>query len=167
LTFLGRALALVGRADARQILEDAVAHGESIRFTAFHPMALTSLAEAYSRNGGRAEAKTMLTRALDLARTNGQRAQEIDALLGLGELHASADVPDVEQGQANLREALAIAEELGTRPLVAHCHLGLGKLHRRAGKAALAAEHLNAATAMYRTMNMRYWLDQATGEQRP
>ena len=32
------------------------------------------------------------------------------------------------------RQALALADELGMRPLVAHCHLGLGKLYRRTGK---------------------------------
>ena len=32
------------------------------------------------------------------------------------------------------RGALALAGELGMRPLVAHCHLGLGKLYRRTGK---------------------------------
>jgi class 3 adenylate cyclase/tetratricopeptide (TPR) repeat protein len=156
LSFLGRAFALVGRADARQALEDAGAHIEAIRFTAFHPSTLTALAEVYGRDGRRADAKAMLDRALDLARTNGQRAQEVDALLALGELTASAD---------SFRQALGIAEELGARPLIAHCHLGLGKLHRRAGKNDLAAEHLNAATAMYRAMSMPYWFDQATTEQ--
>jgi hypothetical protein len=29
---------------------------------------------------------------------------------------------------------MALAEELGMRPLIAHCHLGLGKLYQSAGK---------------------------------
>jgi hypothetical protein len=32
--------------------------------------------------------------------------------------------------------------ELGTRPLVAHCHLGLGKRYRRTGKRERAQAHL-------------------------
>jgi len=39
------------------------------------------------------------------------------------------------------REALAIAEPRGMRPLVAHCHLGIGKLYRRTGKPKQAREH--------------------------
>ena len=31
------------------------------------------------------------------------------------------------------RQALALAEELGMRPLVAHCHLSLGKLYATTG----------------------------------
>jgi hypothetical protein len=56
---------------------------------------------------------------------------------------------------------MALASELGLRPLVAHCHLGLGKLYRLAGTRQEAQEHLNTATAMYREMDMRYWLEQA------
>jgi hypothetical protein len=37
-------------------------------------------------------------------------------------------------GLAGFPAVLALAEELGMRPLVAHCHLGLGKLYRHAGK---------------------------------
>jgi hypothetical protein len=38
---------------------------------------------------------------------------------------------DTERGDAHYRQALALAEPRGMRPLVAHCHLGLGKLYRR------------------------------------
>jgi hypothetical protein len=50
------------------------------------------------------------------------------------------------------------------RPVVAHCHLGLGKLYRGAGRRDPAQEHLRAATAMYREMDMRFWLEQAEGQ---
>ena len=59
---------------------------------------------------------------------------------------------------------MALAEELGLRPLVAHCHLGLGKLYRRGGKREEAREHLAIATTMYREMDMRFWLEQAETE---
>ena len=45
-----------------------------------------------------------------------------------------------------LPRGLALAEELGMRPLVAHCHLGLGKLYRRTGDGAKAQEHLTTAS---------------------
>ena len=47
------------------------------------------------------------------------------------------------------------------RPLGAHCHSGLAKLYRRTDKRQQGDEHLRAAIAMYREMDMRYWLTQA------
>jgi hypothetical protein len=52
------------------------------------------------------------------------------------------------------------------RPLVAHCHLGLGKLGRRTSDPVKAQEHLAATRAMYREMEMRFWLKQAEAEAR-
>jgi hypothetical protein len=59
---------------------------------------------------------------------------------------------------------MGLADELGMRPLVAHCHLGLGKLYRRTGKPEQTQEHLATATAMYREMGMTYWLEKAEAE---
>ena len=57
--------------------------------------------------------------------------------------------------------ALALAEPRGMRPLVAHCHLGLGRLYQRTGTREQAHEHLMTATAMYREMDMPFWVEQA------
>jgi sugar phosphate isomerase/epimerase len=84
------------------------------------------------------------------------------ALRLLGEIASRRDPP--EHAAGHYRDALALAEELGMRPLVAHCHLGLGKLSRRTGKREQAREHLITATTMYREMDMRFWLDQAEAE---
>ena len=65
---------------------------------------------------------------------------------------------------AQYRQALALAEPRGMRPLVAHCHLGLGKLYHRTEKREQAQEHLTTATTMYREMGMTYWLEQAEAE---
>jgi hypothetical protein len=59
---------------------------------------------------------------------------------------------------------MALAEPRGMRPLVAHCHLGLGKLYWSTKKREQAHEHLTTATAMYREMDMRFWLEQAEAE---
>ena len=67
---------------------------------------------------------------------------------------------------ARYREALRLATELGMRPLVAHCHLGLGKLYGRTDKREQAQTHLTTATAMYREMDMRFWLEHAETEMR-
>ena len=68
--------------------------------------------------------------------------------------------PDVETADGHYRQALALAEELGMRPLQAHCHLGLGKLYRRTGDRPKAEDHLIVAETMYREMDMRFWLEQ-------
>ena len=59
---------------------------------------------------------------------------------------------------------MALAEPLGMRPLVAHCHLGLGKLYRGTGDGAKAQEHLTTAATMCREMGMRFWLERAEAE---
>ncbi len=57
--------------------------------------------------------------------------------------------------------AIAVAVELGMRPLEAHCHLGLGKLYRRTGDSVKAQEHFATATTMCREMDMGFYLAQA------
>jgi len=82
----------------------------------------------------------------------------------LGAINASEESASVTVSEDHYRHGLARAEELGMRPLVAHCHLGLGRLYRRTAKREEAAEHLTTATAMYREMDMTYWLEQAEAE---
>jgi hypothetical protein len=47
------------------------------------------------------------------------------------------------------------------RPLVAHCHLGLGTLYATTGQREQARPELSAAMALYRSMDMTFWLPQA------
>ena len=81
------------------------------------------------------------------------------------EVTARRDPP--EHADGHYRDARALADELGMRPLVAHCHLGLGKLYRRTGNREQAREHLTTASTMYREMDMRFWLEQVEAELRP
>ena len=69
--------------------------------------------------------------------------------------------PDLDQATAHYRQALALAEELGMRPLQAHCHLGLGTLYARTGQQQQAHAELSAAIDLYRAMDMTFWLPQA------
>ena len=62
--------------------------------------------------------------------------------------------------EAHYGAAMALASELGMRPLVAHCHLGLGTLYAMTGKREQARAGLSTATALYREMNMQFWLPQ-------
>jgi len=110
---------------------------------------------------------------LDEARRLGERAFESSpsqvgfvahALHLLGDIAIHPDRFDAERGEVHYRQALALAEPRGMRPLVAHCHLGLSKLARRKGKREQAREHLTIATTMYREMDMRFWLEHAEAE---
>jgi heterodisulfide reductase subunit B len=83
---------------------------------------------------------------------------------GCGEIAAREDPLDIGKAEEHYRQALAVAEELGMRPLVAHCDVGLGKLYRRRGKQQQAKEHLTTATTMMREMGMGFWLEKAQAE---
>src|SRR5262245_3787467 len=82
----------------------------------------------------------------------------------LGDIATQPDRFDAESGEAHYRQALALAEPRGMRPLVARCHLSLGKLSRHTGKPQAAQEHLTIATTMCREMGMGFWLEQAETE---
>jgi hypothetical protein len=67
----------------------------------------------------------------------------------------------VTQSEARYREALALAEALGMRPLQAHCHRGLGMLYAATSQPEQARTALSTALAMYQSMDMTFWLPQA------
>ncbi len=99
--------------------------------------------------------------ALEFARDHKRRREQPWALQALGEIASHRDPPAAEEAEAFYRQAMALADELGMRPLVAHCHLRFGKLYRRAGKQQEAREHLATAAAMYHEMDMPFWAEQA------
>src|SRR5207244_12962243 len=109
----------------------------------------------------RAEASQHACQALDRARQLKARGDEALALHQLGAVHAHADPPDVAQAEAYYQQALALAEDLGMRPLMAHCHHGLGRLYHQTGRAEQARVALAAAIDLYRAMDMTFWLPQA------
>ena len=107
------------------------------------------------------EAHALAERALALAREPQERGHQAYALRLLGDIAARREPPDIEQAEAHYQHALALAEELGMRPLQAHCHHGLGTLYRQTGRAALARAALSTAIALYRAMDMTFWLPAA------
>jgi tetratricopeptide (TPR) repeat protein len=130
----------------------------------FHSLLVTRLGETLMLADRIEEALGQAERALALTRERGERGFEAWALRLLGEIASHRDPPDAKTADGHYRDALALADELGMRPLVAHCHLGLGKLYRRTGKGQEAQEHFGKATAMYREMGMQFWLEQAEAE---
>jgi class 3 adenylate cyclase/tetratricopeptide (TPR) repeat protein len=126
--------------------------------------AMTMLGEGYFVRGRLEDAHHWLSRAREVALARRERGHEAWAVRLLGDIEAHPDRFNAESGEALYREALALAEPRGMRPLVAHCHLGLSKLYRRTGKREQAQEHLTTATSMYREMGMTYWLEKAEAE---
>jgi predicted protein tyrosine phosphatase len=90
-----------------------------------------------------------------------ERNNQAYALRLLGEIAARREPPESALAEAHYQQALALAEELGMRPLVAHCHLGLGTLYAATGQGEQARTALAAALALYRAMDMTFWLPQA------
>jgi len=84
--------------------------------------------------------------------------------LGVTTLILDVVYPWLDRADEGYRKALTLAEQLGMRPLIAHCDLGLSALYRRTGRHQPAQEHLTTATTMYREMGMTYWLAQAEAE---
>jgi tetratricopeptide (TPR) repeat protein len=107
------------------------------------------------------EAWRYARQALDLARQLKERGNEVRTLYQLGLVHAHADPPDVVQAESYYQQALALADELGMRPLQAHCHHGLGLLYHQTGQREQARIALATAIDHYRAMDMTFWLPQA------
>jgi class 3 adenylate cyclase len=122
---------------------------------------LSWLSEAYLIAGRMNDAIQRAHRALDLSSGHKERGDHAWILRLLGEIASHSDPSDVRAAEERYHGAMALANELGMRPLVTHCHLGLGKLYRRSGQREQAREHLITATTMYREMDMRFWLEQA------
>jgi tetratricopeptide (TPR) repeat protein len=119
------------------------------------------LGEAQMLAGHLEEAHTLAERALALAREYQEQGNEAYALRLLGEIAARRDPSEVELAEAHYRQALALAEDLGMRPLQAHCHRGLGTLYATIGQQEQARAELSAAIVLYRAMDMTFWLPQA------
>ena len=162
---LGHARGLQGRdSEALALIEEAIVRWDASGRVANRSRHRWLLAAAYLLGNRPDNARKAAEEALELARRHEERGNEAEALRVLGECAAADARPDLTIARQSLEQALALAEELGMRPLVAHCHLGLGKLYRRTGKRAQAGRHLTVATTMYREMDMRFWLEHAETE---
>jgi tetratricopeptide (TPR) repeat protein len=148
-------------AEGRALLEEGISEGIRTGAPIGQAYRVAWLSEVWRLAGRGDEAWQHARQALDLARQQKARGDEALALHQLGVVYAHADPLDVEPAEAHYQQALALAEELGMRPLQAHCHRGLGTLYAQTGRQAQSRTALAAAIALYRAMDMTLWLPQA------
>jgi class 3 adenylate cyclase/tetratricopeptide (TPR) repeat protein len=162
---LGAAYILSGRvADAVALLTQAMEQTRATDMAVFQALCRLPLGEAQLLAGRLEEAHALAEQALALTRAHQELGNQAYALRLLGEIAARYEPPESESAEAHYRQALALAEELGMRPLLAHCHLSLGTLYGRMSRVEPARAELTAAIELYRAMDMTFWLPQAEAE---
>ena len=158
--FLGYVHVLSGRiAEGLSSLQQGEKDQKSSGLALFHSRLAVWLGEAFIRADRLEEALAQAERALALTRERGERGLEAWAFCLLGEVASRREPPEVEAAEGHYRQALALGDALGMRPLVAHCHSGFAKLYRHMGKPEEEQQHFRTATIMYREMDMRLWLE--------
>jgi class 3 adenylate cyclase/tetratricopeptide (TPR) repeat protein len=158
---LGYAYALSGRmSEALPLLEQAIGQVPSRR-SVYHSRLLGYLSEAYLLDGRPDDALPLAVSALEISISRKERGFQAYALRLVGEIAAQHDRPDAKEAETRYRQALALAEELGMRPLQAHCHHGLGTLYATTGQQEQARAECSIAIELYKAMEMTFWLPQA------
>jgi tetratricopeptide (TPR) repeat protein len=157
---LGYAYALSGQmSQALPLLEQAV--GQSPARSVYHARLLSYLSEAYLLDGRPDDALPLAVSSLELSHNRQERGFQAYALRLLGEIATFRDALQDAPAESYYRQASALAERLGMRPLQAHSHLGLGTLYAKIGRPEPARAELCAAIELYRAMEMTFWLPQA------
>jgi tetratricopeptide (TPR) repeat protein len=159
---LGAAYILAGRiAEAVPWLTQAMEQSTAMEMVGPQVLCRLSLGEAHLAAGRLEEARTLAEGALAHARGHQERGNQAYALLLLGDIAARREASERKQAETHYRQALALTDELGMRPLQAHCHRGLGTLYAKIGRREQACAELATAIDLYRTMGMTFWLPQA------
>ena len=137
---LGVAYALSGRvSEALPLLEWGLEQSQPPGVMGLPPLLPIWRGEGYMLAGRLEAAMQLGQQALEVTRTQKQQGYQAYALRLLGDVAAHYTPPAVEAAERQYREALALAEAIGMRPLMTHCHCGLGMLiSRRSGGIRLA-----------------------------
>jgi class 3 adenylate cyclase/tetratricopeptide (TPR) repeat protein len=158
---LGGVYLLAGRIDEGVALVRAAADEvESKRLLMQQAVVLALLGEAWLFADRVHDAWTCAQRALTLANERGQRGDAAAALYVLGQA-AARDSLGIDKAEHHYLAAVALAGELGMRPLLARSHLGVGCLYLRAGDHDRAEDHLLTAMRQFTASDMRLWIRHA------
>jgi class 3 adenylate cyclase/tetratricopeptide (TPR) repeat protein len=158
---LGAAYILGGRiADAVSLLRQAQEQSMTTGMVGYQALCNLSLGEAYMMTGLWEEAHALAEGVLAYTRGHQERGHQAYALWLLGAIAARREPLESEIAEAHYCQALSLAEELGMRPLQAHCHQDLGTLYVTTDQWEQARTALSAAIDLYRAMDMTFWLPQ-------
>jgi tetratricopeptide (TPR) repeat protein len=156
---LGAGYTLGGRiADAVSLLTQAIAQTSATERVRNQAFCCLSLGEAQMLAARLKETHALAAQALAIARAHEERGNQAYALRLLGAIAARREPPESASAEPHYRQALTLADELGMRPLQAHCRLGLGTLYAATGQQEQARVELSTAINLYRAMEMTFWL---------
>ncbi len=152
--------------EALALLEQGVSQAVALRHRLGHWLRTGGFAEAYLRAGNAEEALPLAQMFVEITRMVQARGSEAWALHLLGEVHSHRERVDEQEAEAALTSAIAMAEELGMRPLQARCRLTRGLLRQRTARTADAHDDLVAATQALRALGMTVWAERAEAADR-
>jgi class 3 adenylate cyclase/tetratricopeptide (TPR) repeat protein len=129
---LGYALAVSGRvSDGLAMVQEAIETAESAGRLAFHALLVTYAGEVLLLAERLEDARAHAEKALALARDRGERGVEARALCLMGDIAGRTDPGATDACASKYEEALALAGQLGMRPLATRCRSCLDKLQAR------------------------------------
>jgi tetratricopeptide (TPR) repeat protein len=144
---------VVGTHRGGRLLAAAGPDSLRVRGDQTNSLSIGQLGEAHLLADQAEDARACADRAVTFPE-RGERGYEAWPLGLLGYIASRHAASDAANAEAHYGAALALADDLGMRPRLAHCHLGLGTLYRRTGQREQAQEHLTIATTMCREMDM-------------
>jgi class 3 adenylate cyclase/tetratricopeptide (TPR) repeat protein len=147
--------------EALPLLEAAVEHATSMRRMVEYAQWTFWLSQALLLDGSLDRAAEAAERALEFAQTYKERGQQAWTLRLLGDICVQRGPAAFGQAEEHYRQCLALAHELGMRPLQARCHLSFGLLHGHAGRDDEAHTALSTAHELMQAMNMTFWRERA------
>ena len=165
---LAIAYAFVGRFDeAMRFLESTadrttrVMDGETQQVPLGRALGMVWDVQTYMLAGRYSEAEIMARQALEVLGKSQHRGSEAWLKYPLGGILARREPPLSTQAEASYAEAITLAEQLGMRPVQAHCYFELSQVHAQSKNPEVARTEIKAANELYRDMGMRYWVDRA------
>jgi len=158
---LGFVYALSNRCgEALELLEPAVESSASMQRLGGQAQRLAWLSETYWLAGRKSQAQSLAQQALDMAHQTSDRGSQAWILHLLGRIESEGKIGDYAQAEFHYRQALGLAQELGMRPLAAHCFLALSQSCGLAGRIEEAKRHGLTAVEIYGGLGMTYGLAQ-------